>query len=62
MKVSNEHVEYHNRADDKGVGISIDNYAITAAERAELLQLRSERPALIDQVEAQKKSIEWYQQ
>ena len=62
MVVSNEHVAYGDAADNKGVGTGIDDHAMTAAERAELVQLREKVPALNDQVEVLKKKIEWYEQ
>ena len=62
MELSNEHDVYSDPDDIKDVDIDIKEHAITAAERAELLQLREERPTLIAQVDMQKKKIEWYEQ
>ena len=62
MELSNELDVYSDPADIKDVDIDIKEHAITAAERAELLQLREERPTLIAQVDMQKKKIEWYEQ
>ena len=62
MELSNEHDVYSDPADIKDVDIDIKEHAITTAERAELLQLREERPTLIAQVDMQKKKIEWYEQ
>ena len=61
MEVSNEHVVYGDVADNNGVGTCIDDHTMTAAERAELVQLREKVPALNDQVEVLKKKIEWYE-
>ena len=62
MELSNELDVYSDPADIKDVDIDIKEHAITAAERAELLHLREERPTLIAQVDMQKKKIEWYEQ
>ena len=62
MEVSDEHVAHGDAADNNDVGTSIDDLAMTAAERAELVQLREKVPALNEQVEVLKKKIEWHEQ
>ena len=62
MEVSNEDDASSDAADNNGFGTGIDDHAMTAAERAELIQLREKVPALNDQVEVLKKKIEWYEQ
>ena len=57
MEVGNEDDASSDAADNNGFGTGIDDHAMTAAERAELVQLREKVPALNDQVEVLKKKI-----